>query len=165
MAPPFVSLQMKLQKYFLSSHNPIDFTPITFNNVASFSNDVRLCGISSVSGNQQHIEIIVLVINLIYSPSTESTPSGFLKFGIDGLVLFPPLSVSLLEVKKKHSYDVTWKFQVEWAIKLPWVEMQVGFDGCGKYVKCKKSVLKLIINISSLHVNGILSRNMLVIER
>jgi hypothetical protein len=128
---------MKLHKYFLSSRNPIDSTPIIFNNVASFSYHVRLCGISSTFGNQQHIEIVVLVINLIYFPNTKSAPLGFLEFGIDGLVLSPPLNVLGLEVKKKHSYDLTRKFQVEWAVKLPWVELQVDSNGCGKYVKCK----------------------------
>ncbi len=127
----------EVAKYFLSFRNPIDSTPITLNNVASFSNDVRLCGISSAFGNQQHIEIFMLVINLVYFPKTKSAPLGFPEFGFDGFVLFPPFNVLALEVKKKHSYDLTQKFQVEWVVKLPWVELQVGFDGCGKYVKCK----------------------------
>jgi hypothetical protein len=59
-----------------------------------------LCGIPNASGNQQHIEIVVLVIDLIYSPSIESTPLGFREFGIDALVLSPFLNVSALEVKK-----------------------------------------------------------------
>jgi hypothetical protein len=87
---------------------------------------------------------------------------GFPEFGIDAFVLFLPLDVDL-KVKKKQSYDLRRKFQVEWAAKLPWVKFQVGYDGCGKYVKCK-IYSKLSIKISSLHLNGTLSRNILVIK-
>jgi hypothetical protein len=79
----------------------------------------------------------VLVINLIDSPSIESVPLGSLEFGIDAPILSPPLDVLALEAKRKRSYDLTRKFQVAWVAKLPWAKLQVGFDGCGKYVKCK----------------------------
>jgi len=51
--------------------------------------------------------------------------------------MFPPFDVSALETKKKRSYDPTHKFQVGWATKLPWVELQVGFNGCVHTMKCK----------------------------
>jgi hypothetical protein len=101
MAPLLALSQMELQKYFLSSHNPVDYIPIILDNVASSNNDAGLCGISNAFGNEQHIEIVVLVINLIYFPSTKITPLSFPEFGIDALGLFPPLDVLALEVKKK----------------------------------------------------------------
>lgn len=79
----------------------------------------------------------MLFINLIYFPSIKSTLLGFPKIVIDALVLFPSLDVSTLKVKKNQSYDLTQKFQVEWVVKMPWVELQVDSNGCGKYVKCK----------------------------
>jgi hypothetical protein len=82
---------MKLQKFFLSSHNLSNFTPIV--DVASSSNVARLCGISNASSNQQHTKIDVLIINLIDYPSTESTPPGSSEFGIDAPILSPPLDV------------------------------------------------------------------------
>jgi hypothetical protein len=105
----------------------------------------------------------VLIINLIDYLGIESVPLGFPKFGIDALVLSLPLDVDL-KVKKKQSYDLRRKFQVEWGTKLPWAKFQVGYDGYGKYVKCKIYFLKLSIKISSLHLNGTLSRNILVIK-
>ncbi len=76
-------------KVFLSSRNPSNFTPISLGDVASSSNITRLCGNSNASSNQQHTKIDVLVINLIYFPSTTSTPLGSSKFGIDAPILSP----------------------------------------------------------------------------
>jgi len=45
--------------------------------------------------------------------------------------------MSSLEVNKTHAYESKRKFQVSWAVKLPWVEFQVGSDGCVHRVKCK----------------------------
>ncbi len=61
--------------------------------MASSSNGARLCVISNASSNQQHTEIIVLVINLIDFPNIELAPLGFLEFGIDAPILSPPLDV------------------------------------------------------------------------
>jgi hypothetical protein len=53
MAPPLVPPQMKLQKYFLSSHNLIDSIPIVLHDVASFNNVVGFCNISNAFSSQQ----------------------------------------------------------------------------------------------------------------
>lgn len=49
---------MKLQKYFLFSHNLVDSTPIALGDVASSNNVAGFDGISNVN-NQQPIEIDV----------------------------------------------------------------------------------------------------------
>jgi hypothetical protein len=35
----------------------------------------------------------------------------------------------ILKTKKKQSFDSTQNFQVEWVAKLPWAELQVGYNG------------------------------------
>jgi len=67
---------MKLQKYFLFSHNLVDSTPIVLGDVASSNNVAGFDGISNVN-NQQPIEIDVQIINLIDSPNTKSAPLSF----------------------------------------------------------------------------------------
>jgi hypothetical protein len=47
------------------------------------------------------------------------------------LLHFPPLH------KLKKSYDRTWKFQLEWAAKLPWVEGVLATNGVFCNVRCK----------------------------
>jgi hypothetical protein len=86
----------------LSSCNFIDFILIAFHDVASFSNVVGFCNISSAFSSQQPT-IDVQVINLNDFLCTKSSPIDFLPelFGIDASVLFPPLDVSTLETKKK----------------------------------------------------------------
>jgi hypothetical protein len=41
------------------------------------------------------------------------------------------------EVNKTHVYESNRKFQVSWVAKLPWVEFQVGSNGCVHRMKCK----------------------------
>ncbi len=51
----------------------------------------------------------------------------------------PRVLVEVLEqkVNKTLDYESKRKFQVSWAAKLPWVELQMGVDGCVHLVKCK----------------------------
>jgi hypothetical protein len=39
--------------------------------------------------------------------------------------------------KLKKSYDCTWKFQLEWAAKLPWVEGVLAINSVFHNVRCK----------------------------
>jgi hypothetical protein len=61
--------------------------------------------------------------------------------------------MSPLEVNKTHAYEPKRKFQVSWAIKLPWVEFQVGSNGCVHRVK--KFAQRLNIKINYWLSNGI----------
>jgi hypothetical protein len=83
-----------VEKYFLSSHNLVDSTPIVLRDVASFNNVAWFDDISKASNNQQPIEIDVQVINLIDSPSTKSNPLGF--FNKNQLILMPFSCILLL---------------------------------------------------------------------
>jgi hypothetical protein len=138
MAPPLVPPPLKLQKYFLFSCNHDYSTPIALGDVVSSNNVVEFNNISSASSNQQP-KIDVPIINSIYFLCIESSPLGspLELFGIDARILFPPLDMLALKTKNKRSYDLTWKFQVEWVAKLPWVELQVGSNGCVHTMKCK----------------------------
>jgi hypothetical protein len=49
----------------------------------------------------------------------------------------PTLSPCPPTEKLKNLYDHTWKFQFEWATKLPWVEGVLANDGKLHMVKCK----------------------------
>jgi hypothetical protein len=85
----------------LFSCNLFNSIPIAFGDAVSSNNVARLCGISNDSGNQQHIEIDVLILNLIDFPGTKSAPFGFSNFRIDPPILSPPLDLSTPEAKKK----------------------------------------------------------------
>jgi len=70
--------------------------------MASSSNATWFCNISNVFSSQQPT-IDVLVMNLIDSLCTKSSPLGFPLelFGIDAPILFPPLDVLALITKQK----------------------------------------------------------------
>jgi hypothetical protein len=63
-----------------------------------------------------------MVVNLNDIPNT--------KLDFDLLPCTPPH-------KLKKSYDCIWKFQLEWATKLPWVEGVLATDGVFHNVRCK----------------------------
>jgi hypothetical protein len=58
--------------------------------------------------------------------------------GID-LVERPQVLIEVLEqkVNKTCDYESKKKFQVSWVVKLLWVELQMGVNGCVHLVKCQ----------------------------